>query len=67
MAYVASWIAPAGSVVGAKNWEQKPRNADNINQTFVKNETEGKRFSLFCWIFISWLGEDFYGRTEGME
>ena len=42
MAYVASWIAPAGSCVGAKNSAQKPRNADNINQTFVKNETEGR-------------------------
>lgn len=52
MAYVASWIAPQGAMSGGKNVQQPPRNADNINQTFVKNETEGYYKPPFCqWPF----------------
>lgn len=52
MAYVASWIAPAGTKQGSKNMEQPPRNAFNINQSFVRNETVGYYKPPFCqWPF----------------
>ncbi|CAD7923463.1 unnamed protein product [Amoebophrya sp. A120] len=52
MAYVASWKAPLGSIMGSQNMEQEPRNAENINETFRKNETEGYFKPPFCqWPF----------------
>eukprot|EP00392_Amoebophrya_sp_AT5.2_P009876 g9907.t1 len=52
MAYVASWKAPLGSIMGAQNMKQECRNAENINETFRKNETEGYFKPPFCqWPF----------------
>ena len=52
MAYVASWHAPQGDVVGAKNMEAVPHNQDNYQQTLVQNETVGYYKPPFCqWPF----------------
>ncbi len=48
MAYVASWHAPQGTIVGAKNTIGWPVNIDNFQQQLKKNTTVGYYKPPFC-------------------
>ncbi|CAD7930142.1 unnamed protein product [Amoebophrya sp. A25] len=68
MAYVASWRAPLGSIMGAQNMPQEPRNAENINETFRRNETVGYFKPPFCqWPYGGTSKKEAKQRLKGGE